>query len=420
MITEIDRENPNPGRANQKLGSRMVCFLRAWDAWERMRGREVIDMDLAPSSEQLGCPPGLIIERRAAIRGLRRYKEMADRSSDLGDRIYTSLDSCVAYAESLEGRHIAIEEYLKRTLGLAHIRRVSRFEIEDQFDKVSSLYNGMGYKYSDDGYKRFVNDQGLSRRQVIEEFRGVERWSTPIILKALGLPKDLAPHYHTEFVQVNDYWVNWASTSPIGSFLLRINTHPRHSRRWIKGIPERLAIHEIGGHFVQAAVLRNRILKEELSPFDGILTVPGPGTYISEGLASALPFLIPELYDKLSPYGKLSVEQAYLKDLVFNNPHLNLDNPKHSRSAIANWIKALLPNETDAEIERILSDRAYSPWHRSYLFSYSSGNRDFRYFAEQLSEKQRTIFVRAIYNTPMTPTQIWALFGTLRKRTTLS
>lgn len=419
MVTEVSAENPNPAH-NQKLGQKLVCFLRGWDAWERMRGREVIDMDLAPSSEQLGCLPSLVIERKAAIRGLRRYKEMADKSSELGNRIYTGLDSCLAYAESLEGRHIPMQEYLKRTLGLDTVRSVSRYEIESQFDKVLNLYREMGYDYSESGFEKFVSDQALSRRQVVEEFRGAERWSIPIILETLSLSKNLAPHYHTEFVQVNDYWVNWASTSPIGSFLLRINTHPRHSRRWVRGIPERLAIHEIGGHFIQASVLRNRVMKGELNPFDGILTVPGPDTYSSEGLASALPFLIPRLYEKLSPYGKLSVEHAYLKDLVFNNPHLHLDNPRYNRSTMAHWIKGLLPNETDAEIERVLSDRAYSAWHRSYLFSYNSGNRDFRYFAEQLSGRQRVLFVKAVYNTPMTPPQIWALFGSLRKKAAFS
>lgn len=120
-----------------------------------------------------------------------------------------------------------------------------------------------GYDPTKGSFERFALGLRVSKEDAQKEVRDCEDRLIPIVLKALGF-EGLELPYRVSFEVEDDYWRGWTSTSD-GQLLLRYNFHPNII--WYKGDSETTTLHEVGGHFVQAANLRKGIAEGRINPF---------------------------------------------------------------------------------------------------------------------------------------------------------
>ncbi len=206
-----------------------------------------------------------------------------------------------------------------------------------------------------------------AKQKVMEEMNKYKETLIPRVQEILGFG-DLEIEYETRPVKVKDYWRAWTSTKPDGSFLLRLNFHP--NTKWRKGDAERIAIHEVDGHFVQGENIRIGISKGEISPFNGITFVQAPRTWVTEGTANAISYL-KEVGELLFPYALLARDRATNGTYVAGNAHIMI-NEGHDTNKV---LKYVLDRDPFAEKKSILEDldrRKNNPARRGYQYSYGS------------------------------------------------
>jgi len=206
-------------------------------------------------------------------------------------------------------------------------------------------------------------------------------------------------------VEERDYWMGWTSTTPEGLLLLRYNFHPMHN--WFQGDMEFLTLHEVGGHFLQAGLLKRRIASGEVNPVIGITTVQEPHTFIGEGTADALSYFLTEVEETLSPLGLLAREQRATRDYVQNNAHIWV-NQGRNPDELVEYIMEYHPFSKEERIRVNLENWRSNPSRRAYQYVYGISLYYHRQFKERLTVEQRKEYLRYAMSSYETPSQIMA------------
>ncbi|GEM_PF-2585556 len=394
------RQTPERER---EIGSEIVRVYRAWHELERERntGVEVIDFDLAPDSLRFDKNP--FSQRADVIEALGRLSGEIDTNTTAGEFLHAKTVASSAYLRALEGEKMPLSPYLEQTLAIAP-SLIPEEEIEAQFRRADKIFRQFGQKRLDrNSWPAFLETARLTPLDIQSTFTAAKEKLVPIIQKAIGQDFELV--YELQFMNVDRPWINWISGDASG-FIFRINSHPRNQERWFRGVTERLAVHEMGGHLVQVNSWRENIRAGVINPGYGVTAIPGPEQWSCEGMADVLAFLVPGLYENLSLHGQFSTEYTLLKDMVYNNAHIRVNEPGEDADRIHSYVQLYLPSETDERTSFVLGLLQNDPRYRAYYYTYSSGGYHLRRYADILSEFGKIALLKDLYAKPMTPRQI--------------
>jgi hypothetical protein len=407
----LDREI----RGNIRAGEELVRVYRAWHELEQQlpedKRIDVVDMDLAPVGIRFAQNP--FNSRGQVMRALRELQGRFSLATPSGEFLSARDISSTTYVAEIERqqqdpdnfRPTPLDQYLQATMAIRPTL-VADEAIDIQYEKVVSMFSKLGFPFNRHGWQQFFEASKFSSRTEVERaFEVAESRFLPIISEVTGVQVDTEAT-KPKFVERDTYWLNWLSYDTQEGFIFLMNVFPTHANRWHKGIEELLIIHEKGGHLTQGHSWKTNIENGLINPGYGITSIPGPEHLYTEGIGDSLPFLIPEIYDVLSPEGKFIIEYEYLKSLVNNNAHIMVNNAGSNIQELVEYSSRYKPDASDEKITKLLNNMQNSPYHRAYLYAYGGGPHSLRAMGNKLTSQKRMQFVRELYFKPMTPHQV--------------
>lgn len=232
------------------------------------------------------------------------------------------------------------------------------------------------------------------------------------LYRRLGLP--LAPFsYKIEPASENDYWGMWVDGDIADGFRLRVNVHPRHKDRWIQGTPQRMALHEITAHLYQMANWAQRIKEGKLHPLTGLTTVIGPEQLQLEGLAQTIQFFLDY---KMSPESELSFWDQSLRQIAWQRAfRLYATGTSTIDTALDEYNKIYPISDREQlrnEMEKVLK----RPDRKGYQYIYGPSLQAFYEISQRLNPQGRIVFLKKMFEGPMTPSQIQAFYQSFQRQ----
>jgi hypothetical protein len=403
MRKEGDRSPDALQQKEYELGVYTLGLFRAWHELEK--GIEIIDFDLIDQD----FPVINTASRKDIQSGLQSIIEKSTGNTPTQEFLQAKALGSLTYLQALEGEKLPFSDYCEKTVGITP-EMVSGQRLDQQKQKTDEALSKLGYDTTAEGYNSYFTENQLEAEDIRKQFNDAKEKSNTLIVNTLGLQKLLPLQYDESFVEEDAYWICWVRGQR-GGMDLRINLHPRNKIRWVKGTPERVASHEMGGHIVQALSWKENIKNGIINPGFGITSIPGQEQWACEGMADALPALIPELYDGFSDEAKFMYELKILSNMVRNNTHI-MSNDEPNPLAIIEYTKRFLPFETDERIEKGVTDATRSPYLRSYLMTYNDAMPYFNDLGRRLKERC-TPLLKELYKRPMTPAQVKAIAANL-------
>lgn len=374
-------------------------FLRNMAAWRKFEkspkgsGENVIDLQLITLDEG-----GKFCNRQEVQDWLLEYLGKIPLDTEVGRQHALRCDGLLAFAESLEGIKLPLNEYISRTLGMK-IRPYSEPDIMEVRRRFSEKFADEGFAFNEIGWRRFKDAEPLTVAEIKRIVQETKRSLAPVLLKAIG-QEDLRLDFRTGHTAVERPWVSRIIGGP-DKFLFEVNLHPMNESRYYKGVTEHTRIHELF-HLIQALAFRANIRGNRLDRSWGITTIPGIEQGPMEGMAEVVPLFVPEVMNTLTEFGKLALDYSYLYNLVYGHAVLIMANDDiYTDENIVDFVKQYLPGETPDRIFRMVDFRRRSPYYKSYAYSYCV-SRYLREMANELTDAQRLSVVKFCGNNPAT------------------
>lgn len=400
-----------PEQDQARLGRRFVETYRAWrntgemlDTGNQIRPieTELVDQDFSPA---------FVSSRKDAYSKLSGLRGVLFGDAPVYEFMRGHIDATLVYMDALDGRNFQpkFPDYVRLTSGFEpHPLPLEALDSQKKVSDRAAI--NAGIDPSPEGLKRHF-DTGISKEEIREEFTESKNRLVPIIARALDLEYLLPLKYDEQFVELPDAFWKFHSANERAGSSFEINVHP--NIRWAKGSPEELATHEVGGHLLQTSSWRKNIGEGKLNPAFGLLSAPNPIQWQSEGLASTLPLILPEVYEAMTPIGKFTMESSHLSKLAWHNGHLMI-NEGHDVNEVKEFIRKYIPYETDARLERQITMRRDNPFVRTYMLNYSDGANYFVNASQELGPQKTVDLLKALYHQPMTPDQVKAHVAILK------
>lgn len=374
----------------------IIKTYRGWHELEKSSGIDIIDFDLIPAIEG-----EKFRSRDEVLEKLRFLHDQIEPKNSQEEFIKAKINSSTYYLRALMGEKIPYREYVENIIGIAP-QEIPENEISVQKEIMNDLLREVGYKPSKESFYQFSQRIRLtSKKQARIQADECERTLIPIVLEELGFQHIKFPH-KIRFVEERNYWMGWTSTTQEG-LLLRYNFHPL--REWYLGDMEFMTLHEVGGHFVQAAILKKRIEYGEVNPLIGVTTVHEPHTFIGEGTANAISYFLPEVDKALSPYGLLARAQRTVRDYVQNNAHIWI-NEGRSEDELVEYIMEHHPFSSEENIRMNLNNWKNNPLRRAYQYVYGISQYYHHQFYQKLNQEKQKIYLKHAMSRYETPNQI--------------
>ena len=369
---------------------------RGWDAFEKGNGIDIIDFDLVPPIE-----PQRFETRREVLEALLSLRDNIEPNNPQEEFIKAKLNASTYFLRALMGENIPYEEYVENITGVKP-ELIPEDEIQKQKTVMEDLMRDAGYGQGREPFQDFISRIKVTKAEAETEAKKCEETLIPVALKSLALNDVEFPH-EIRFVEERDYWMGWTSTTPEGLLLLRYNFDPIHN--WVQGDMEFMTLHEVGGHFVQAGLLRKRIADGEVNPVIGITTVQEPHTFVGEGTADALSYFLPEVNEKLSTLGLLAREQRATRDYLQNNAHIWINQGRNPEELVE-YIMSNHPFSNEERIRVNLDNWSKNPSRRAYQYVYGASLYWHRQLKDKLSVEKGKEYLRHAMSGYETPKQI--------------
>src|ERR1017187_1952366 len=376
---------------------RMVLTYRGWDAYERAHGGpSIVDFDLSsvPGSASF-------TSRRDVLSALCELYNQLNDATDEEDFLRTRILGSISYLRALMGQQIAFANYLHRTLGV----EAAPFpveEVEVARNAVSESLAPFEIVMRVEDRKRFERDLVIRDPSVIK--RGIvgnqDLWLGR--LRAAGIPAPRQLPLCVQFTEVDAYWSNWISGSTQEGITLRINVHPR--KRYDRGQPLALCLHEVCGHAVQMSIWRELIIQGRLSEACGVTTVHSPEVFVAEGLGQTVADLLGSNWEFPAEFHLSRALQSYGL-MILHNAHLMIYegvSVERMLEYACDHLPLSDPDTLEAEIRGRGSDLLF----KSYQLSYSVGEQAIKKLIRGLSIKQKQALFLAMYTKPLTPAHL--------------
>ncbi|HEV2987890.1 MAG TPA: hypothetical protein VG759_05575 [Candidatus Angelobacter sp.] len=374
-----------------------IMTYRGWDAFERAHGGpDIIDFDLS-TFEGLAS----FNSRREILFELSKLYDQLDGTANEEEFLRSRVRGSIAYLRALMGQQIPFPEYLEHTLGLVPVpfsdeevenARAAVIEYLAPFDLILRVEDRERFER-----KLLIHDANEIRKGIIGH---QELWLRRLRDTGIPVPADL--YFSVQFTQVDAYWSNWISGSVQKGITLNINLHAR--KRYDKGRPLVLCLHEICGHAVQMSIWRDLIAEGRLNPACGLTTVHSPEMLANEGLGQVVSELLTDDW-VFPPEFHLSRALQYYTLVILHNAHLMLYEQAPVENII-DYIIDCLPLADPDTIDYEIRDRGTSPLFRSYQLSYAIGEQTMMRLIQGLKLPQKRAFFLELYTRPLTPMQL--------------
>ena len=241
------------------------------------------------------------------------------------------------------------------------------------------------------------------------------------MLRQAGISVPPAFGFALKVADADAYWSAWLSRSRRGPFKIAINLNRR--RRYDRGRPLLLFLHEVCGHLVQRAEWISRITTGEMDEAIGMTVVHAPEVVLSEGLGQTISeFLRPVCLSQgadLPTQLSLSKYLQLHEYLVVNNAQLMLFSGESFTTAFS-YAMDLLPFSTADEVEAVIRDRSSDLLYRSYQMSYGVGQGLIMQAIKRMTLQQQNLLFMQLYCKPMTPKQFTEVATGILNNTSMS
>lgn len=396
-----------------RLGQLNVAVAREWQGVEdgiaeeksKERGEKVeairaSDLDLASWSMRFHQAP--LNSRQEVHRAHGGLMIIADRSTAYGEYSYAGSVSARAYLRALEGKRIDFGDYVHQTLQV-YPTLIDPQVIMGQYQKTNAIFLELEPKgLNPVGWPAFYERNKILKDDRRAAFESAIKRYVPFVQDALGFNTEPDYIMRTEDLKIPAIVSVFTEA---GQLIVRINTDELNGPRWFKGVEEYLVVHEIGGHGIQNSKWKENIMSGRINEGYGITRQPDPEQW-SEGMMDNLPFLVPGLYNMMSLEGKFAVEFTRLKNLVYNNVHILLNRPNPDIDVLCRYVQSFLPNEPESRILTVFKLLQDHPKFRANSHAYANGGIYFYNLANRLPDRKKVIFLKKLYEKPMTPGQI--------------
>jgi len=429
MTTE--RDNPELYFLKEKVSEHTIydAAMDVYRVWHAVSGkdRDIIDFDLREGpdpSESLttmmitGNPTSQERSRHVAV--LSRLVEQLRKQNTINKKdnhnwIFATaqIEASYIYAKKLAGHKIPNLEYIETTQSNEPMMTPEDFLWAWQEKPLSHL-KSIGIKQPNfQAIEKWRKENAITPEKAQESLNNNAIDAISAVQKFLKEKVDV--DFYIEPVDTNDYYWVWADTDEEKRFLLRQNFSTARNKIWTPGKTEELGWHEGGAHLARMAKRRNLIRNGKLHPFFGLTTVHGPEASVDEGLGQTLTYFIPGAYDSLSDEGKFQVDSSILRQMVYGNVHIMINDPRENWSvnSISRYIKQFIPWESNTEITREIKDRTQNPLMQAYRYAYGLGARMMIVYAHNLSQRGKRAFLKDIYSKPFSMSQVSTLFSKL-------
>jgi hypothetical protein len=392
---------PETGGVPSSVSRRLIAVLRGWDLYERTHsGPSIVDFDLSPPGK-----PAHFDSRLAVLDALIDLDDSLRGSAGSAPFLRSRIGGSIAYLRALLEKSVPFEDYIQATLGVA-ATPVTDAEVAAARDEAEQWLERYHLHYRREERTRFeseflLHDPSAIMSGIVE---GKDLWLSRLRSLSVPVPPDI--DLTVRFASVDAYWANWIAGTRDGGFDLAINLHPR--KKYQRGGPLALCLHEICGHAAQMAIWKERIREGGLDEACGVTTVHSPETFCAEGLGQTVHLFFARKFPLPSELW-LRKAREYHEMLVMQNAHLMLYGGERFEYVL-DYADELLPLSHRQDVEIDLHDRVNNPLSRTYLLSYSIAERTIRLLVARMSDAQTVQFFSRLYQVPMTPAQLIA-FG---------
>lgn len=385
--------------------------LIGWRDYERRRGTGLNPLDFVLVQE-----PGEYFYSREDVR--RHFHKIADdihRDTQDGVFLGAKADAIDAYLGYLiDPRSFSYVESLRKIAGFK-LRLIPGTEVEAARGFVAREFNDKyELPYTRDGWERFFSKYGITPEQAVEQIKESDRNLVSQVVRVVGARSQ--PKTNFQVVDESEYYIGWVSANKDdlrGQVVceFKVNKNPVNRNRFYKGVPPKVIYHEEGAHAVQAQSFADNIDEGIVNRGRGITTVPGLEQWILEGWACEVTRLFPSILDPLSPDLReavnFAVELDYLTNIAYNNALYNIYSLEMNRTRVARDLEELLPHESSARIDLMLTSMTRKPERMFYLPVYGDATFYLRDTVEkELSESELLAFTEEIHRQPMIPDQV--------------
>jgi hypothetical protein len=385
---------------SHSINRRFIALFRGWDLYERAHGGlSIVDFDLSPAEA-----PTAFESREEVLAALLDMEECLRGSAGYAPFLHSRIGGSIAYVRALLDQPIPFEEYIQATLGVA-ATYIPDAEVDAARDEADRWLEHFHLRYRREDRDRFereflIHDKSAIMSGIVDN---KDVWLSRLGSLSIPVPPEL--NLKVSFTSVDAQWANWITGTRNG-FELAINLHPR--KKYQRGSPLSLCLHEICGHAVQMAIWKERIESGEIDQACGVTTVHSPETFSAEGLGQTVHLLFARKFP-LPPELWLRTAQQYYELLVMQNAHVMIYQGERIEQVL-NYADERLPLSHRGNIETDLRDRTSDPLARTYQLSYSIAERTIRRLIAPMNDAQISEFFSGIYQVPMTPVQLIA-FG---------
>lgn len=399
------------------LGKEIVRRGRAWHKLERdlPDGIEVLDHTLAPPDWTLPYNP---FKTRDEV--LRSFQTLAEdthkRNTSDGEYFSSLVDGYITMLTFLTGQRQSdprdfFEEGMEKIAGYRP-RLIPYTEVGTTRNEVAKAFQDRYCEsFNRDGWQRaFSGSLGIPSSVAVAQIKEKEQEILDNVVRAVGV--NSFPRITTRIVNEPDYYIGWVRSNWEGSEF-RFNEHVVNAERHIVGAPIRTLLHEKCGHGVMCQCFLDNIKEGSVNPGRGDIPVPGQANWISEGWASNISRIRPEVLRHLSEAERdqvsFAVELQYLTDIGYANAQYNFFASGQDESRIKEDLRELLPHEPNARIDLMMVALTQRLERIFYLPVYGDCSRWLRSNVEPLPEPAKQRFIAEIHRQPMTVAQVKSL-----------
>lgn len=383
----------------------LTTFYQRWHAFERAqgpRGGLVIDFDMAPRPDGASYPP--YESREEALDALEAVAVRFEQTPDLAnpDYIKQKLIGSDAYLRALMGERFHFWTAVKRMMGV-YPAPLLPDQLRALQAEAREALGACGVPWTPAGRDALRDRYGLANLTGFPD--ELRRWARILVDRLRArVPRLPDPAYAITFAHEDAYWANWIDGDRVRGVTLQINTHPRAS--YDRYSPLCLAAHEIAGHAVHVAALREAATAEggqRVDPSALNLTVHACEAYQMEGLAQVMLHLLAEPGELDPDLRALELYRGYVKERVNAAQH-DLEEGG-SIDAVGRALEADCPLSRPQSLRADLRDRSLNPLYRAYVNVYAPSRRAFMKIVD-LPRARQDRLLEAFLCRLHTPSQI--------------
>ncbi|WBW94889.1 hypothetical protein [Oceanirhabdus sp. W0125-5] len=333
-----------------------------------------------------------------ALMDFMNFENSINNIKDCNSFIKSKVVATQYYLNTLLGKEIKYEEYVKKTIGVSVEYNDDRYILELK-RTIGQKLNDIGMKYTKEDISKYFYNIKISEN----EFKNfIKKEMKRLINKAenyLGIKFNES--IDIQFIDKDIPYSYYLSIAESG-FTLMVNRNISNSKFNIASLKYAI-MHEICGHAFQLSSWKNEIHKKKINQICGCEEDYGPEIFQLEGVGESIVYFIFD--DEIDEYMEIELLLDELHHLVQNNSYI-MYNMGESMDKCVNYYSSNYILADKSKVEQRLKQVKEDAFYRANLFVYGSCLSLFKRIAISLNYDKKKEFFRTMYLNPMTYDQI--------------